>query len=146
MHEKVKLVGKGEHLRRKIAALQGSNLARQVFLVRPSSDGELFLMFPDATELGYLSERMKLTLNPLIELPYFEIEAWTTLNSILDALSKAKMSAEATIRVECVSTGWRPYGISSAGSSRKETFFYNIRTYADRELGMTIRTSCDLMR
>jgi hypothetical protein len=94
------LVGKGEHLRRKIVALQESNLPRQLFQIRPSSDGELFLTFPDATELGYLSERMKRTFKPLIGLPQFEIEAWNTLNPILDALSRAKTSAEAAIRVD----------------------------------------------
>lgn len=99
VHEKVKLVGKGEHLRQSIAALQESNFSRQVFQIQLSVDGELFLKFPDATELGYLSERMKRTLKPLIGSPHFEMEAWNTLNSIMDALSKAKTSAEAAIRV-----------------------------------------------
>jgi hypothetical protein len=100
VHEKVKLVGKGEHLRRKIVALQEGNLSRQVFQIRPSSDGELFLTFPDATEFGYLSERMKRTLKPLIGLPHFEIEGWSPLHPILDALIRAKTSADAAIRMD----------------------------------------------
>ncbi|KUM63746.1 hypothetical protein ACN42_g3353 [Penicillium freii] len=100
VHEKVKLVGKGEHLRQRIAALQESNISRQVFQIQLSTDGEIFLTFPDATELGYLSERMKRTLKPLIGSPHFELEAWNTLNPIMDALSKAKRSAEAAIRVD----------------------------------------------
>ncbi|KAJ6086757.1 helicase [Penicillium canescens] len=100
VHEKVKLVGKGEHLRQRIAALQESNLSCQVFQIQLSIDGEIFLTFPDATELGYLSERMKRTLKPLIGSPHFEMEAWNTLNPIMDALSKAKTSAEAAIRVD----------------------------------------------
>jgi hypothetical protein len=100
VHEKVKLVGNGEHLRQRIAAVQESNLSRQVFQIQLSIDGEIFLTFTDATELGYLSERTKRTLKPLIGLPHFEMEAWNTLNPIMDALSKAKTSAEAAIRVD----------------------------------------------
>ncbi|KAJ5405768.1 helicase [Penicillium sp. CMV-2018d] len=100
VHEKVKLVGKGEHLCQRIAALQESNISRQVFQIQLSTDGEIFLVFPDATELGYLSERVKRTLKPLIGSPHFELEAWSTLNPIMDALSKAKTSAEAAIRVD----------------------------------------------
>lgn len=87
-------------MRQRIAALQGSNISRQVFQIRLSNDGELFLTFPDGREFGYLSERMKRTLKPLIGSPHFEMEAWNTLNPIMDALSKAKTPTEAAIRVD----------------------------------------------
>ncbi|KAJ5560339.1 SNF2 family N-terminal domain-containing protein [Penicillium frequentans] len=100
VREKVKLIGEAEKLYHKILTLQESNISRQVFQIRPSSNEEFFLIFPDATELGYLSERMKKAFEPLKELPHFELEAHITLKSIMDALSKAKTAAEAAIRVE----------------------------------------------
>lgn len=100
MREKVRLIGKAEKLYHEISTLQESNISLQVFQIRPSSNQELFLKFPDGTELGYLSERMKNTFGPLKELPHFELEACITLKSIIDALSKATTAAEAAIRVE----------------------------------------------
>ncbi|KAJ5725809.1 helicase [Penicillium malachiteum] len=102
VHEKVKLVGKGEHLRGKIMALKQSNLnlLRQVFQIKPSAAGELFLIFPDGTEFGYMSEKAKRTFGQLIELSQLEFETWISLTSILDVLRLAETSAEAAIRVD----------------------------------------------
>ncbi|CAI7571851.1 unnamed protein product [Penicillium bialowiezense] len=99
VHEKVKLVYKKETLRQKVAKLQKDGITHGVFLVRPATKGDLFLMFQDSTQLGYLSKRMKEILEPLLRLPFFELEVHSALSTITDTLRDDQTPSEAAVRV-----------------------------------------------
>ncbi|KAE8323577.1 SNF2 family N-terminal domain-containing protein [Aspergillus sergii] len=99
VHEKVKLVGIGQDLETKILALKETNQHVQTLTIQPSSDGSLFLRFPDGTELGYLSKKMEQALQGLIGRPLFEIDALTNLNSLIESLRRAGKPSDAAARV-----------------------------------------------
>ncbi|KAJ1711675.1 helicase [Aspergillus flavus] len=99
VHEKVKLVGIGQDLETKILALKETNQHFQTLTIQPSSDGPLFLRFPDGTDLGYLSRKMEQALQELIGRPLFEIDALTNLNSLIDSLRRAGKPSDAAARV-----------------------------------------------
>ncbi|QMW26577.1 hypothetical protein G4B84_001822 [Aspergillus flavus NRRL3357] len=99
VHEKVKLVGIGQDLETKILALKEANQHFQTLTIQPSSDGPLFLRFPDGTDLGYLSKKMEQALQELIGRPLFEIDALTNLNSLIDSLRRAGKPSDAAARV-----------------------------------------------
>ena len=99
VHEKVKLVGKGQELETKILALKENNLHVQTLHIQMSGDGPLFLRFPDGTDLGYLSKKMEQALQGLTGLPLFEIDALTNLTSLIESLRRAGKPADAAIRV-----------------------------------------------
>ncbi|RAQ66002.1 helicase [Aspergillus flavus] len=99
VHEKVKLVGIGQDLETKILALKETNQHFQTLTIQPSSDGPLFLRFPDGTDLGYLSKKMEQALQELIGRPLFEIDALTNLNSLIDSLRRAGKPSDAAARV-----------------------------------------------
>ncbi|OGM50785.1 putative helicase [Aspergillus bombycis] len=99
VHEKVKLVGKGQELDTKILALKENNQHVQTLNIRPSGDGPLVLRFPDGTDLGYLSRKMEQALEGFIDLPLFEIDALTNLNSLIESLRRAGKPADAATRV-----------------------------------------------
>ncbi|KAB8276548.1 SNF2 family N-terminal domain-containing protein [Aspergillus minisclerotigenes] len=99
VHEKVKLVGIGQDLETKILALKETNQHVQTLTIQPSSDGPLFLRFPDGTDLGYLSKKMEQALQGLIGRPLFEIDALTNLNSLIDSLRRAGKPSDAAARV-----------------------------------------------
>lgn len=99
MHVQVRLVNKKESLRRKVAKLQKDGITHQVFLIRLATNGDFFLVFPDLTQLGYLSKRMKETLEPLIGVPQIELEVYSALNPIMDTLRDTQTSSDAAIRV-----------------------------------------------
>lgn len=61
--------------------------------------GDLFLMFQDSTQLGYLSTRMKEILEPLLRLPLFELEVQSALSPIMDTLRDIQTPSEAAVRV-----------------------------------------------
>ncbi|GAB1194180.1 hypothetical protein APSETT444_003421 [Aspergillus pseudonomiae] len=99
VHEKVKLVGKGQELETKILALKDNSQHIHTLSIQPSGDGSLFLRFPDGTDLGYLSRKMEQALEALICLPLFEIDALTNLNSLVESLRRAGKPADAATRV-----------------------------------------------
>lgn len=99
MQAKVRLVGNGGDLHGRVLSLKAQGFPRQVLQIRPSSEGELFLLLPDETHLGYLPERMKRTFKLLLKSSGFKIEADSDLNMITDVLRRAKTVSEATIRV-----------------------------------------------
>ncbi|EIT73865.1 helicase-like transcription factor HLTF/DNA helicase RAD5, DEAD-box [Aspergillus oryzae 100-8] len=99
VHEKVKLVGISQDLETKILALKETNQHFQTLTIQPSSDGPLFLRFPDGTDLGYLSKKMEQALQGLIGRPLFEIDALTNLNSLIDSLRRAGKPSDAAARV-----------------------------------------------
>ncbi|KAB8254841.1 SNF2 family N-terminal domain-containing protein [Aspergillus pseudonomiae] len=123
VHEKVKLVGKGQELETKILALKDNNQHIHTLSIQPSGDGSLFLRFPDGTDLGYLSRKMEQALEALICLPLFEIDALTNLNSLVESLRRAGKPADAATRVSINIYG-REYDRDEVGRelSKKDLF------------------------
>ncbi|KAF5860074.1 hypothetical protein ETB97_002035 [Aspergillus alliaceus] len=99
IHEKVKLVGKGQELEKKVGELKQNNRPIQVLRIRKSIGQPLFLKFPDGMDLGYLSQKMGQALQKLMELPLFEIDAITNLNTLSEALRRAGKPTDAATRV-----------------------------------------------
>ncbi|KAL3477940.1 SNF2 family N-terminal domain-containing protein [Aspergillus californicus] len=100
LREKVRLLGKAQEIQEKIATLKENGQWPRDFQIRHSSDnGELFVTFPDGTDLGHLSEKMAGALEKIIELPRFELEACTHLDVIVDAVRRAGKASDAAIRV-----------------------------------------------
>ncbi|KAL4944056.1 hypothetical protein BDV06DRAFT_233907 [Aspergillus oleicola] len=101
LREQVKLLGKGQDLHEKVARLREINSERShVFRIQRNNDnGELFLSFSDGTSLGYLSEKMVKAVATLIDLPNFEMEAFTALGEIIEAIRRAGKAADAKFRV-----------------------------------------------
>ncbi|KAI9376650.1 SNF2 family N-terminal domain-containing protein [Aspergillus egyptiacus] len=100
VHEKVKLLGKGQELQEKISKLIQSNPSRShTFPIKPSSNGELFLMFPDGTSLGHLSEKMVRALKHLADRPQSELEALADLSQIAHAIRRTRKATDAVVRV-----------------------------------------------
>ncbi|KAE8387461.1 P-loop containing nucleoside triphosphate hydrolase protein [Aspergillus alliaceus] len=96
---KVKLVGQGQELEKKVGELKKNNRPIQVLRIRQSIGQPLFLKFPDGMDLGYLSQKMEQVLQKLMELPLFEIDAITNLNALSEALRRAGKPTDAAIRV-----------------------------------------------
>ncbi|KAF7136911.1 hypothetical protein CNMCM5793_006573 [Aspergillus hiratsukae] len=99
VHQKVKLVGNGQELQEKVSKLKEDNQWNQKFNIRHSSDKQLFLVFADGVDLGYLSEKMVRAVEMLVPLPRFELEAFTSLDVIIDAIRRARKPSDAAIRV-----------------------------------------------
>ncbi|KAL4796131.1 SNF2 family N-terminal domain-containing protein [Aspergillus venezuelensis] len=101
LRERVKLLGKGQDLHEKVAKLKENQPDRtHSFRIQKNSDnGELFLSFRDGTSLGYLSEKMVKAVGSLIDLPHFEMEAYTGLAEIIEAIRRAGKAADAKFRV-----------------------------------------------
>ncbi|KAF7136712.1 hypothetical protein CNMCM5793_006030 [Aspergillus hiratsukae] len=99
VHQKVKLVGNGQELQEKVSKLKENNQWNQKFHIRHSSDKQLFLVFADGVDLGYLSEKMVRAVEMLLPLPRFELEAFTSLDVIIDAIRRARKPSDAAIRV-----------------------------------------------
>ncbi|KAL4918898.1 SNF2 family N-terminal domain-containing protein [Aspergillus aurantiobrunneus] len=101
LRERVRLLGKGQALQDKFAKLREDNPAWiPCFGVQRSDEnGELFLSLPDGTSFGYLSEKMVEALENLIGRPRFELEAYTQLAEVIDAIRRAGKAADAKFRV-----------------------------------------------
>jgi hypothetical protein len=56
-------------------------------------------VFADGVDLGYLSEKMVRAVEMLVNLPRFELEAFTNLDVIIDAVRRARKPSDAAIRV-----------------------------------------------
>jgi hypothetical protein len=102
-------VGIGHELHEKVAKLNGYNQWNQKFCIRQSSNQQLFLMFADGAELGYLSEKMIRAVENLINLPRFELEAFTNPGIIIDAIRRARKTSDAVIRVNINFYGLNSY-------------------------------------
>ncbi|KAE8382709.1 P-loop containing nucleoside triphosphate hydrolase protein [Aspergillus bertholletiae] len=96
VHEKVKFVGNGQELETKILALRESSPHIRTLHIQSSTNGSLFLKFPDGADLGYLSNKMEQVLERLIGLPLFEIDALTNINFLIDSLRRAGKPDAAT--------------------------------------------------
>ncbi|RHZ55951.1 hypothetical protein CDV55_101568 [Aspergillus turcosus] len=100
VHQKVELVGNGQELQEKVSKLKENNQWNQKFHIRHSSDKQLFLVFADGMDLGHLSEKMVWAVETLVHLPRFELEAFTSLDVIIDAIRRARKQSDAAIRVK----------------------------------------------
>ncbi|KAF3400768.1 putative SWI/SNF-related matrix-associated actin-dependent regulator of chromatin [Talaromyces pinophilus] len=102
-NEKVKLVGQGEELQRRVQEIRngGSYLPRSYTLrVQPSAELQLFLKFADNGDLGYLNEKMEGKLKDIANEPSIELDAVVNLQSLSDAIRRAQKQSDAAIRVD----------------------------------------------
>ena len=94
-------MGNGQALLKSVQRLKQNGRVGllQSFGMRKSSDQQLFITFPDGTDLGYCTEKLATALKTLYGKPQLEFEALASLRILEDSLRSSGKAADATIRV-----------------------------------------------
>ena len=98
----VRIVGRGqEHIKNVQRLRQNVQHAStsHAFSMRKSSDQQLFLRFPDGSDLGYLTERLANALKTLFDRPDMEFEAFASLALLEETIRRCGKASEAAMRV-----------------------------------------------
>ncbi|EED22940.1 helicase, putative [Talaromyces stipitatus ATCC 10500] len=98
-NEKVKLVGQGTEIAKKVKDLRAGGSSVQVYTTGIQlTEQQLFLKFTDGKQLGYLSEKMERGLNDMVRALVIELDAVVNLQSLSEALRRAQK--DTAIRVD----------------------------------------------
>ena len=95
-------MGNGQDLLKKVRLLK-QDAQRvsgiQSFSMRKSSDQQLFLRFPDGSDMGYLSEKLTNALKHLFDRSGVEFEALVGLGLLEDTINRSGKASDAAMRV-----------------------------------------------
>jgi SWI/SNF-related matrix-associated actin-dependent regulator of chromatin subfamily A3 len=101
-NEKVKLVGHGQELNKKVQELyrgvRGA-IPTHALRIQQSSEEQLFLKFSDGTNLGQLCEKIERGFENLTNDHSIEFDAVMNVKNVIEAIQRVQKSADAVIRV-----------------------------------------------